>query len=137
MTCVREVLERFPPLRSGPPHGEVAGVGRWRRLAVGSAVAMALLEVVSAPTIDAPAVALVFAGTFLIGAWWATRSAVHGLALLALLSTIEVVFIPTYERNNGFDWTIQLLVAAASITCLVSSVAAIREGRRETSRALP
>ena len=110
---------------------------RWRRLAVGSAVAMALLEVVSAPTIDSPAVALVFAGTFLIGGWWATRSAVHGLALLAFLSIIEVVFIPTYERNNWFDWTIQLLVAAASITCLVGSVAAIREGRGEKSHAVP
>jgi len=112
-----------------------AHVAGWRSLAVGSAVAMALVELVSATTIDAPAVALFFAALFLVGAWWTRRPAMGGPVLLAVLSIVELVFIPTFERNNAYDWTIQLAVVAASTACLVGCIATIRQNRRENSPA--
>ena len=101
----------------------------WRRLAVLAAVAMTVLEVVSAPTIEAPAVAIVFAALFLVGAWWARRGSRGALVLLAALSVIELVFLPTYSRDEWFDWAIQVAVAVASAACLLGCVAASRELR--------
>ncbi len=104
-----------------------------RGVAVVAAVVMAVLEVIDAPTLEAPAIALVFAALFLLGAWLSHRGGRIGPGLLVVLSVIEVVFLPTYERNNSFDWTIQAAVGVAAGVCLVAAalvlVVQIRRGR--------
>ncbi len=92
-----------------------------RGTAVAAAAVMAVLEVMDAPTLDEPAIALVFAALFLLGAWLSRRGGRAGPLLLVALSVIEVVFLPTYQRNNTFDWTIQAAVGAASGVCLVAA----------------
>lgn len=109
----------------------------WRTLAIWAAVAMAVLEIIDAPTIDAPLIAIVFAVLFLAGAWLTRRGGAGGLIMLAVLSVIELVFLPTYERNNAFDWTVQAAVGLASLACLVGSAAALAESRRTSRTPLP
>ncbi len=105
----------------------------WRLVAIVGAVAMAALEVIDAPAIDAPFVALIFAVLFLLGAWLVRRGGLSGLVLLIVLSLIELPFLPTYERNNAFDWAVQIGVAIAAVVCLAGSIAAVVTGHRSGS----
>jgi hypothetical protein len=112
-------------------------MGGWRTLAIWAAVAMTALEVIDAPTIDAPLIAILFAVLFLAGAWLTRRGGASGLIMLAVLSVIELAFLPTYERNNAFDWTVQVAVGVASLVCLVGSAGALAESRRTGRTPLP
>jgi len=102
----------------------------WRGLATFGAVAMAVLEIIDAPAIEVPGVAVVFAALFLIGAWLVHKGGISGLVLLIVIALIEVVFLPIYERNNAFDWTIQIAVAVASVVCLIGCIGALVVARR-------
>ena len=93
---------------------------------------MAALEIIDAPAIEAPVFAVAFAVLFLLGAWLARRGGSSGLVLLIVLTVIELPFLPTYERNNAFDWTIQIAVAIASLVCLIGCIGAVVTSRRSS-----
>ena len=62
----------------------------------------------------------------------ARRPRTGALVLLAVLSVIELVFLPTYSRDEWFDWAIHVAVAVASAACLLGCVVAFRESRRSS-----
>lgn len=104
------------------------------RVTVAGAVAMAAIEVVTAFYIEVPAAAVVFAVLFAAGAAWLLwTSGVWAVGVLALLFAIEIVFLPTYERDTTIDWGVQLAALAASVVGIAAAFAWLLQRRRARS----
>ncbi|MDQ5821671.1 MAG: hypothetical protein M3540_09535 [Actinomycetota bacterium] len=67
-------------------------------------------------------VALAAAVLFLVGWYFVRLRSVVGIAIVGILSTLELVGLPFYERDDAVDWVTQ---AAFLILGLVGSIAAI------------
>jgi cell division protein FtsW (lipid II flippase) len=92
---------------------------------------MAVIEVVTAFYIEVPAAAIVFAALFLVIAWFARRSPrAWPIIVLALMFVIEVVFVPTYERNGAADWIVQMAALLVSLVGLVGAAVWLAQRRR-------
>ena len=73
---------------------------------------------------------VVFSAIFLVGAALAYRRKLTGVALIGLLSLIEVVFVPFYPRESTSDWITQLSFAALGVVGVVAAVGVFLERRR-------
>ena len=101
-------------------------------LAGAAALAMAMVEIASAFVIDVPAAAIVFAVLFVAGWWWLRRSdSIWPAALLAVLFVIEVVFVPTYERDSAAEWVVQVAALVVGVIGLAALVAWFLRRRAE------
>lgn len=105
---------------------------------LGAAVAMGLLELFISASMEVPAVALVFAVLFLVGAYaYHRRRSNVVAALLGAMFLIELVGLPFYERGSWVDWSVQGLVGLLSILGLTGAIAVLasRRVRRQPARA--
>jgi FtsH-binding integral membrane protein len=104
----------------------------WRTTLGWVALAFAALEVVSAFFIEFPVAAIVFAALFLVGWFLLRRAGVAGVILVGLLSLIELLGLPFYEREDADDWIVQALALVLSVIGVVAAIGALRQ-RKEPS----
>ena len=104
-----------------------------RNILVWIAVAFAVLEVASVVLIGVPAaLALPFAGLFLVGAYWIRRGGSGGVVLVGALSMIEAIGVPFYVRLTTLDVLLQAMALVLGLAGVAIAVVAIR-GRRVAS----
>jgi len=98
----------------------------WRTTLGWVALAFAALEVVSAFFIEFPVAAIVFAALFVLGWFLLRRAGVAGVILVGLLSLIELLGLPFYEREDADDWIVQALALVLSVIGVVVAIGALR-----------
>lgn len=104
-----------------------------RNTLVWIAVAFAVIEVASVIFIGVPpALALPFAGLFLVGAYWIRRGGSGGVVLVGVLSLIEAIGVPFYVRPTTLDVVLQAAALMLGVAGVAIAVLAFR-GRRVAS----
>jgi len=101
----------------------------WKIFLSATAIAFAVLEVISAFFIEAPVVAILFAALFVLGAWLLRRFATVGVVVLAVLFVIELAGLPFYPRADTADRVTQTLALVIAIAGVVGVVGVIRQRR--------
>ena len=110
------------------------GSGDWRKTLGWVALAFAAVEVISAFFIEFPAAALVFAALFVLGWFLLRRVGVAGVIFIGLLSLIELLGLPFYEREDTDDWIVQVLAFVLGVAGVLVAVAALRQGTESSER---
>jgi hypothetical protein len=72
---------------------ELRRTSAWRRVLIGAAIAVAVLEFIDAFIIDQPVAAIVFGLLFLAGAWWLTRGGLAPVIYTGVLCLAELLLV--------------------------------------------
>ena len=102
----------------------------WGVVLGGVAALSAIGELLGAVFIDFAAVAYGAAALFVVGWFFVRRRSIAGVAIVGILSVVELIGLPFYKRQTAADWISQLAFLILGAVGVVAAIGALRSQRK-------
>jgi hypothetical protein len=93
------------------------------------AIVSAVGELIGAFFIDFAPAAYAAAALFVVGWFFVRRRSIAGVAIVGILSVVELAGLAFYKRETAADWTSQVVFLILGAVGLVAAIGALRSVR--------